>query len=60
MRAKRADTQRRRLAQMLDELEKGDVYMKMSWNPKHWRSQVGIVTSNSTIRTARGDYADSV
>jgi hypothetical protein len=34
MRAKRADTQRRRVAQMLDELERGDVSMKMSWNPK--------------------------
>jgi uncharacterized protein YdeI (YjbR/CyaY-like superfamily) len=34
MRAKRADTQRRRLARILNELEQGDVYMKMSWNPK--------------------------
>ena len=30
-RAKRDDTKRRRLAQMLDELERGDVYMKMAW-----------------------------
>jgi uncharacterized protein YdeI (YjbR/CyaY-like superfamily) len=30
-RAKRAGTQRRRLEQMLDELERGDVYMKMPY-----------------------------
>ena len=30
-RAKRQDTQNRRLAQMLDELRRGDVYMKMEW-----------------------------
>ena len=30
-RAKREDTRRRRLAQMLDELRRGDVYMKMAW-----------------------------
>ncbi len=30
-RAKREDTRQRRLAQMLDELRKGDVYMKMAW-----------------------------
>ena len=29
--AKRDDTKRKRLAQMLDELRRGDVYMKMSW-----------------------------
>lgn len=33
-RAKRDDTRRRRLQQMLEELERGDTYMKMSWNPK--------------------------
>ena len=33
-RAKRPETQVKRLNQMLDELEKGDVYMKMDWNPK--------------------------
>ena len=32
-RAKREDTRRRRLLQMLDELEAGDVYMKMAWRP---------------------------
>jgi uncharacterized protein YdeI (YjbR/CyaY-like superfamily) len=32
-RAKRPDTQEKRLNQMLEELEKGDVYMKMDWNP---------------------------
>jgi uncharacterized protein YdeI (YjbR/CyaY-like superfamily) len=31
-RAKRPDTRRRRIAQMLDELEKGGVYMRMRWN----------------------------
>ena len=30
-RAKRQDTQDRRLALMLDELRRGDVYMKMEW-----------------------------
>lgn len=33
-RAKRLETQEKRLNQMLDELEKGDVYMKMEWKPK--------------------------
>ena len=33
-RAKREDTVQRRLAQMLDELERGDVYMKMDYRPK--------------------------
>jgi len=30
-RAKLPETQQKRLNQMLDELEKGDVYMKMAW-----------------------------
>lgn len=29
--AKRDATKRKRLAQMLDELRRGDVYMKMAW-----------------------------
>ena len=33
-RAKRPETQEKRLNQMLDELEKGDVYMKMDWRSK--------------------------
>ena len=32
-RAKREDTRQRRLAQMLEELKKGDVYMKMAYRP---------------------------
>ena len=32
-RAKREETQQKRLNQMLDELERGDVYMKMAWKP---------------------------
>ena len=32
-RAKREETQQKRLAQMLDELARGGVYMKMKWNP---------------------------
>lgn len=32
-RAKRPDTRARRLAQMLDELEHGGLYMKMRWGP---------------------------
>lgn len=30
-RARRPETKARRLQQMLDELEQGDVYMKMAW-----------------------------
>ena len=33
-RAKREETKQKRLNQMLDELKKGDVYMKMKWNQK--------------------------
>ena len=32
-RAKRPETKERRLQQMLLELERGDVYMKMDWRP---------------------------
>ena len=32
-RAKLAATRARRLQQMLDELAKGDIYMKMAWRP---------------------------
>lgn len=32
-RAKRPEKQEKRLNQMLEELEKGDVYMKMDWKP---------------------------
>ncbi len=31
VRAKREETRRKRLDQMLGELERGDVYMKMAW-----------------------------
>lgn len=31
-RAKREDTRRKRLEQMLDELVRGGVYMRMQWN----------------------------
>ena len=33
-RAKRTETKQKRLNQMLAELEAGDVYMNMAWNPK--------------------------
>ncbi len=33
-RAKRAETRQKRLEQMLDELEKGNLYMKMRWHPR--------------------------
>ena len=33
-RAKRVETREKRLNQMLDELEKGGVYMNMKWRPK--------------------------
>ena len=32
--AKREETQQKRLKQMLDELERGNIYMNMSWKPK--------------------------
>ena len=35
-RAKRAETREKRLAQMLDELEQGDKYMKMAYRPKRY------------------------
>jgi len=34
-RAKRPETQEKRLNQMLEELEKGDVYMNMEWTKGH-------------------------
>jgi uncharacterized protein YdeI (YjbR/CyaY-like superfamily) len=33
-RAKREETKQKRLNQMLDELKKGNVYMKMKWTSK--------------------------
>lgn len=33
VRARKDETRQKRLAQMLDELEDGDVYMKMMWRP---------------------------
>ena len=33
-RAKRPEIKDKRLQQMLDELKRGDVYMKMDWKPK--------------------------
>jgi len=33
-RARREETVNKRLKQMLDELRRGDVYMKMRWKPK--------------------------
>lgn len=38
LRAKREETRRRRLQQMLDELAAGDVYMKMPYRTKRPRS----------------------
>ena len=34
LQAKREETRRRRLQQMLDELARGSVYMKMPWRPR--------------------------
>ena len=34
-RAKRAETKEKRLRQMLDELARGDVYMKMDYKPQN-------------------------
>lgn len=33
-RAKRVETQEKRLDQMLEELERGNVYMNMAWKPR--------------------------
>lgn len=33
-RGKREETKMKRLQQMLDELQAGDIYMKMAWRPK--------------------------
>lgn len=33
-RAKRDETRQKRLAQMLEELERGDAYMNMAWRPR--------------------------
>jgi uncharacterized protein YdeI (YjbR/CyaY-like superfamily) len=33
-RARHAETRQKRLEQMLDELERGNVYMNMKWNPR--------------------------
>lgn len=33
VRARKDETRQKRLAQMLDELEDGDIYMKMTWKP---------------------------
>jgi uncharacterized protein YdeI (YjbR/CyaY-like superfamily) len=33
-RAKREETREKRLSQMLDELTRGGIYMKMKWHPK--------------------------
>ena len=38
-RAKLEATQQKRLDQMLDELKKGNVYMKMKWHPKEVKRQ---------------------
>jgi uncharacterized protein YdeI (YjbR/CyaY-like superfamily) len=37
IRAKRAETRSKRISQMLDELESGNVYMKMHWNNPNGR-----------------------
>ena len=37
--AKREETKQKRLAQMLEELRQGDVYMKMSYSPKRFQQQ---------------------
>jgi len=39
MRAKREPTQQQRILQMLDELEGGKLYMKMSWQPGRMSSR---------------------
>ncbi len=43
-RAKREETKQKRLAQMLDELKRGDLYMKMKWSGKI--SQIPVTHEN--------------
>lgn len=40
-RAKRPATQQKRLEQMLDELERGDLYMKMAYRQRKRREEAG-------------------
>ena len=40
-RAKREETKQKRLNQMLDELKRGNVYMKMKWKSKQINSSIG-------------------
>ena len=48
-RAQKAATQHKRLAQMLDELESGDRYMKMMYRPKQPPVGVGPAVDRSTV-----------
>ena len=48
-RAKRQETKDKRLNQMLEELEKGNVYMKMKYKPqKKFKSDMSSKCSNNT------------
>jgi uncharacterized protein YdeI (YjbR/CyaY-like superfamily) len=49
-RAKREETRRRRLEQMLSELAGGDRYMKMKYSPKRPSSPSGSRVVHGTVR----------
>ena len=51
-RAKLPTTRERRLAQMLDELARGDVYMNMRYTPKETHGRMDAVRRTATTRTS--------
>jgi site-specific DNA-adenine methylase len=51
-RAKRQETQQKRLAQMVDELEKGNVYMNMPW--KGGKKPESKRMSDATVQAKTG------
>jgi len=49
-RAKLPQTQKRRLAQMLDELGRGGIYMKMKWNPRRSKKRSPLRHTGGSAR----------
>lgn len=52
---KREETRRKRLAQMLDELRRGDVYMNMEWKPGRKKEKAAASGSAPRARSAGRD-----
>jgi uncharacterized protein YdhG (YjbR/CyaY superfamily) len=53
--AKQDNTKQKRLAQMIDELKRGDTYMKMAYRPKVTKEEANIGTINSNDRPVQED-----